>query len=171
MGTVITARDKMFSSSRCDFMQMVSSVPDVKSEPNRFIIFLTCPPNWLHSKSWIDQAWVNWPQFLVPQALGQGARLPRWCLIQGSRWRCNSLAVRSLTHTLSRHGCGRGQPLGMAPRTRQSQCSPRDSDHSEPSVGALNWIIPDHWKINKFIKRFEHKMKLNDKKNNVYWFA
>lgn len=73
-----------------------------------------CPLNWLQSKVWIDWAWVNWPQFPVPQAFRQGARLPSWCLIQGPRWRHNSLAVRSLTHTFTRRGCGSGWPPGIA---------------------------------------------------------
>jgi len=65
-----------------------------------------CPLNWLQSKVWIDRAWVNWPQFRVPEAFWQGDCLPSWCLIQSLRWRRSSLAVRSLTHTFTRRGRG-----------------------------------------------------------------
>lgn len=104
-----------------------------------------CPLNWLQSKVWIDWARVNWPQFLVPQAFRQGARLPSWCLIQGPRWRRNSLAVRSLTHTLTRRGCGSGWPRGMrgsgvwaAPPALKSQYNRGQWCDSE--LCALKWM-------------------------------
>lgn len=119
-------------------------------KPNRFIIpfdppSVICPLNWLQSKVWIDWARVNWPQFLVPQAFRQGARLPSWCLIQGPRWRRNSLAVRSLTHTLTRRGCGSGWPRGMrgsgvwaAPPALKSQYNRGQWCDSE--LCALKWM-------------------------------
>lgn len=138
--------------SHYDFMQTVPCVPDVKSSPTVYHPFwspsVKCPLNWLQSKVWIDRAWVNWPRFQVPEAFRQGACLPSWCLIQGPRWRCNSLAVRSLTHTFTRRGCGSGGPRGddgvrAAPPALHSQYNRGQCCHSEPSTSRRmdGWIM------------------------------
>lgn len=83
----------------------------IKAEP--FIICWHALLIYLHITVWMDRVWANWLQFPASKAQRQGARLPSWCLIQGSRWRCNSLALRPPTHTLTRHGCCLRWPRGM----------------------------------------------------------